>query len=195
PLEKPFPEEEPAGPGNSSGNKAGRSRDSGEGTWGDTGGTRRHPRAGDTRGCPRCHPCHSPPAPRPDVTFGDDVDDLVASLGLGSGADGAGNAPGTPGGQGLRKGRAGIQELLGGGSTGKTQEQPGKAEFRPDPKEQEQPGPGGGRDQPDFPFGSYEPSVASGTGRRRGRRFPVGSSSQRPSGATWLGLKDEDFLG
>ncbi|NXQ18616.1 FBF1 factor, partial [Peucedramus taeniatus] len=119
---------------------------------------------------------------RPDVTFGDDVDDLMDSLGLGSGADGAGSAPGTPGGQGLRKGRAGIQE------------QPGKAEFRMDPKGQEQPGPGGAQIQPDFPFGSYEPSVASGTGRRRGRRCPVGSSSRRPSGAAWLGLKDEDFL-
>ncbi|NXI30676.1 FBF1 factor, partial [Sterrhoptilus dennistouni] len=160
PLEKPFPEEEP---GNSSGNRPGRSRDS------------------------------APAPPRPDVTFGDDVDDLVASLGLGS-ADRAGNAPGTPGGQGLRKGRAGIQELLGGGSMGKALEQPGKAEFQPDPGEQEQPGE---RlwDQPGFPFGSYEPSVAAGTGRRRGRRFPVGSSSRRSSGAAWLGLKDEDFLG
>ncbi|NWV07860.1 FBF1 factor, partial [Ptilonorhynchus violaceus] len=139
PLEGPFPEEEPAaaGTGNSSGNKPGRSRDSGP----------------------------APPPRRPDVTFGDDVDDLVDSLGLGSGADGAGNARGTPGGQGLRKGRAGIQELLG---RGKTLEQPGKGEFRPEPQEREQPGPGGGRDEPDFPFGSYEPSVASGTGRRRG---------------------------
>lgn len=42
--------------------------------------------------------------------------------------------------QGLRKGRAGIQELLAGGSTGKALEQPGKAEFQPDPGEQEQPG-------------------------------------------------------
>ncbi|NWH41800.1 FBF1 factor, partial [Chloropsis hardwickii] len=109
----------------------------------------------------------APAPPRPDVTFGDDVDDLVDSLGLGSGADGAGNTPGTPGGQGLRKGRAGIQELLGGGATGKPPEQPGTAEFRPDPREQEQ-GPGGGRTELDFPFGSYEPSVASGTGRRRG---------------------------
>ncbi|NWI72910.1 FBF1 factor, partial [Dryoscopus gambensis] len=98
--------------------------------------------------------------------------------------------------QGLRKGRAGIQELLaGGGSTGKIPEQPGKAEFRADPRDQEQPGPDGGRDEPDFPFGSYEPSVASGTGRRRGQRFPAGSSSRRPSGAAWLGLKDDDFPG
>ncbi|NXQ02701.1 FBF1 factor, partial [Vidua macroura] len=124
----------------------------------------------------------APATPRPDVTFGDDVDDLMDSLGLGSGADGAGSAPGTPGSQGLRKGHAGIQE------------QPGKAEFQPDPKGQEQPGPGGDRIQPGFPFGSYEPSVASGTVRRRGRRCPVGSSSRRPSGAAWLGLKDDDFL-
>ncbi|NXO19225.1 FBF1 factor, partial [Oriolus oriolus] len=118
------------------------------------------------------------PAPRrPDVTFGDDVDDLVESLGLGSGADGAGNAQRMPGGQGLRKGRAGIQRLLGGGSTGKIPEQPGRAEFQADPKDQEQPGPGGGRDELDFPFGSYEPSVASGTGRRRGRRYRGGGSS------------------
>ncbi|NXB17942.1 FBF1 factor, partial [Rhagologus leucostigma] len=163
PLEKPFPEEEPTGPGIN----LGRSRD-------------------------------GAPAPRrPDVTFGDDVDDLVDSLGLGSGADRAGNAQRTPGGQGLQKGCAGIQELLGGGgSTGKILEQPGKAEFGADPKDQEQPaGPDGGRDEPDFSFGSYEPSVASGTGRRRGRRFPAGSSSRRPSGAAWLGLKDEDFPG
>ncbi|XP_042636038.1 fas-binding factor 1 homolog isoform X2 [Catharus ustulatus] len=40
----------------------------------------------------------APAPPRPDVTFGDDVDDLVESLGLGSGADGAGNASGTLGG-------------------------------------------------------------------------------------------------
>ncbi|NWW02226.1 FBF1 factor, partial [Oreocharis arfaki] len=160
PLEKPFLEEEPAGPGNSSGNEPGRSRD-------------------------------SAPAPRrPSVTFGDDVDDLVDSLGLGNGADGAGTAQR---GRGLRKGRAGIQELLGGGSAGKVLEQPGRAEFRADPKDREQPGPDGGRDEPDFPFGSYEPSVASGTGRRR--RFPAGGSSRRPSGAAWLGLKDEDFLG
>ncbi|NXB61434.1 FBF1 factor, partial [Struthidea cinerea] len=165
PLEKPIPEEEPAGPGNSSGNNPGRSRDS------------------------------ALAQRRPDVTFGDDVDDLVDSLGLGSGTDGAGNAQRPPGGQGLRKGRAGIQELLGGGSAGKILEQPGRAEFRADPKEREQPGPDGGRDEPDFPFGSYEPSVASGTGRRRGPRFPAGSSSRRPSGAAWLGLKDEDFLG
>ncbi|NXL71166.1 FBF1 factor, partial [Leptocoma aspasia] len=164
-LEKLFPEEEPAGPGDSSRNKAARSRDS------------------------------APAPPRPDVTFGDDVDDLVDSLGLGSGADGAGSTPGMLGGQGLRKGCAGIQELLRGGSTGKSLEQPGKAEFRPDPKEQEQPGPGGCRAEPDFPFGSYEPSVASGTGRRRGQRSPVGSSSRRPSGAAWLGLKDDDFSG
>ncbi|NWW27042.1 FBF1 factor, partial [Falcunculus frontatus] len=134
PMEKPFPEEEPAGPGNSSGNNPGRSGD-------------------------------SAPAPRrPDVTFGDDVDDLVDSLGLGSGADGAGNVRGTPGGQGLGKGRAGIRELLGG----KILEQPGKAEFWADPKDRELPGPDGDRDEPDFSFGSYEPSVASGTGRRRG---------------------------
>ncbi|XP_033367440.1 fas-binding factor 1 homolog isoform X2 [Parus major] len=157
PLEKPYPEE-PAGPGNSSGNKAGRSRDSAP--------------------------------PRPDLTFGDDVDDLVDSLGLGSGADGARNAQETPGGQGLRKGHTGIQELLG-----KTPEQPGKAELQPDPKEQEQTGLGRCREEPDFPFGFYEPSVASGTGQRRGRRCLVGSSSRRPSGATWLGLKDEDFPG
>ncbi|NXJ19800.1 FBF1 factor, partial [Dicrurus megarhynchus] len=165
PLEKPFPEkEELAGPGNSSRNNPGWSRD-------------------------------SAPSRRPDVTFGDDVDDLVDSLGLGSGADGAGNAQRTPGGQGLRRGRAGIQELLGGGSAGRILEQPGRAELRADPKEREQPGPDGGRDEPDFPFGSYEPSVASGTGRRRGPRFPAGSSSRRPSGAAWLGLKDEDFPG
>ncbi|XP_058717707.1 fas-binding factor 1 homolog isoform X3 [Poecile atricapillus] len=162
PLEKPCPEE-PAGPGNSSGSKAGRSRDSAP--------------------------------PRPDVTFGDDVDDLVDSLGLGSGADGARNAQGTPGGQGLRKGHTGIQELLGGGSAGKTPEQPGKAELQPDAKEQEQTGLGRCQEEPDFPFGFYEPSVASGTGQRRGRRCLVGSSSRRPSGATWLGLKDEDFPG
>ncbi|NXB11856.1 FBF1 factor, partial [Cnemophilus loriae] len=165
PLEKPFLEEELAGPGSSSGNKAGRGRDS------------------------------APAPPRLDVTFGDDVDDLVDSLGLGDGADGAGNAQRTPGGQGLRKGHAGIQELLGGGPTGKTPEQPGKAEPRTDPGEQEQPGPGGRWEEPDFPFGSYEPSVASGTGRRRGPRFPAGSSSRRPSGAAWLGLKDEEFSG
>ncbi|NWI42215.1 FBF1 factor, partial [Picathartes gymnocephalus] len=165
PLEKPFPEKEPAGPGSSSGNKAGRSRDS------------------------------APAPPRPDVTFGDDVDDLVDSLGLGNGADGAGNAQGMPRGQGLCKGRAGIQELLGGGSKGKTLEQPGKVEFRSDPKEQELLEPDGRWDQPGFPFGSYEPSVASGTARKRGRRFPAGSSSQRPPGAAWLGLKDEDFPG
>ncbi|NXH81021.1 FBF1 factor, partial [Edolisoma coerulescens] len=137
----------------------------------------------------------APAPPRPDVTFGDAVDDLVDSLGLGSGADGAGNARGAPGGQGLRKGRAGIQELLGGGSAGKILERPGRTEFRADPKDGEQPGPGGGRDEPDFPFGSYEPSVASGTGRRRGRRLPAGGSSRCPSGAAWLGLKDEDFPG
>ncbi|NXP66278.1 FBF1 factor, partial [Chloropsis cyanopogon] len=165
PLEKPIPEEEPAGPGSSARGRAGRSRDS------------------------------APAPPRPDVTFGDDVDDLVDSLGLGGGANGAGSAPGTPGGQGLRKGRAGIQELLGGGATGKAPEHSGKAECRPDPGEQEQPGPGGGRTEPDFPFGSYEPSVASGTGRRRGWSCPVGSSSRRPSGAAWLGLKDENFPG
>ncbi|NWY22972.1 FBF1 factor, partial [Aphelocoma coerulescens] len=111
PLEKPFPEEEPAGPGSSSGNEPGRSSSS------------------------------SAPAPRrPHVTFGDDVDDLVESLGLGSGADGAGNAQRAPGGQGLRKGRAGIRELLGGGSAGKILEQPGRAEFQADPKDREQPG-------------------------------------------------------
>ncbi|NWT10125.1 FBF1 factor, partial [Vireo altiloquus] len=133
---------------------------------------------------------HSPaPAPqRPDVTFGDNVDDLVDSLGLGSGADGAGNAQGTPEGQGLRKGRAGIQELPGGGSTGRAEF---RAEFQADTKDQEQPGLHG--DELEFPFGSYEPSVASGAGRRRGQRFPAGSSTRRPSGAAWLGLKDEDF--
>ncbi|XP_023773960.1 fas-binding factor 1-like isoform X3 [Cyanistes caeruleus] len=162
PLEKPYPEE-PAGLGNSSGNKAGRSRDSAP--------------------------------PRPDVTFGDDVDDLVDSLGLGSSADGARNAQGTPGSQGLRKGHTRIQELLGGGSAGKTPEQPGKVELQPDPKEQEQTGLGRCREEPDSPFGFYEPSVASGTGQRRGRRCLVGTSSRRPSGATWLGLKDEDFPG
>ncbi|NWZ88336.1 FBF1 factor, partial [Poecile atricapillus] len=176
PLEKPCPEE-PAGPGNSSGSKAGRSRDS---------------------GMSQMPSVPFPPAPpRPDVTFGDDVDDLVDSLGLGSGADGARNAQGTPGGQGLRKGHTGIQELLGGGSAGKTPEQPGKAELQPDAKEQEQTGERGWgcQEEPDFPFGFYEPSVASGTGQRRGRRCLVGSSSRRPSGATWLGLKDEDFPG
>ncbi|NWV53853.1 FBF1 factor, partial [Daphoenositta chrysoptera] len=166
PLEKPFPaEEEPAGPGSSGGNNLGRSRDS------------------------------APALRRPDVTFGDEVDDLVDTLGLGSGANGAGNAQRMPGGQGLWKGRAGIQELLGGGSTGKILEQPGRAEFRADPKDREEPGLDGGWEEPDFPSGSYEPSVASGTGQRRGRRFPAGSSSRRPSGAAWLGLKDEDFLG
>ncbi|NWZ74319.1 FBF1 factor, partial [Acrocephalus arundinaceus] len=135
------------------------------------------------------------PAPaRPDVTFGDDVDDLVTSLGLGSGTDGAGNAPGTPGGQGLRRGHAGIQELPGG-SAGAAPEQPGTAEPRAEPREQQQPGRRDLPDLPDFSFGSYEPSVASGAGRRRGPRFPFGSSSRRPSGAAWLGLKDEDFLG
>ncbi|XP_023773965.1 fas-binding factor 1 homolog isoform X8 [Cyanistes caeruleus] len=140
PLEKPYPEE-PAGLGNSSGNKAGRSRDSAP--------------------------------PRPDVTFGDDVDDLVDSLGLGSSADGARNAQGTPGSQGLRKGHTRIQELLGGGSAGKTPEQPGKVELQPDPKEQEQTGLGRCREEPDSPFGFYEPSVASGTGQRRGRRLDL----------------------
>ncbi|NXS19311.1 FBF1 factor, partial [Mystacornis crossleyi] len=141
PLEKPFPEEEPAGPGNN----PGRSRDSAL--------------------APR----------RPDVTFGDDVDDLVDSLGLGSGAEGAGNAQRMAGGQGLRKGRAGIRELLaGGGSAGRIPEKPGKAELQVDPKDQEQPGLDGGRDEPDFAFGSYEPSVASGTGQRRGRRYRGG---------------------
>ncbi|NXC02805.1 FBF1 factor, partial [Orthonyx spaldingii] len=135
----------------------------------------------------------APAPPRPDVTFGDDVDDLVHSLGLGDGAGGAGNAQGTPGGQGLRKGRAGIQKLLGGDSTGKSLEQPGKAELWPDPRER--PEPDRARDKLDFAFGSYEPSVASGTGRRREQRFPAGSSSRRPSGAAWLGLKDEDFPG
>ncbi|NXQ55990.1 FBF1 factor, partial [Anthoscopus minutus] len=138
----------------------------------------------------------APPLPRPDVTFGDDVDDLVDSLGLGSGADRARNTPGTPGTPGgATPGATPVprQELLGGGSVGKALEQPGKAEFRPDPEEQ--PSPGAFRDLPDFPFGSYEPSVASGPGRRRGRRCPIGSSSRRPSGAAWLGLKDEDFPG
>ncbi|NXY53268.1 FBF1 factor, partial [Callaeas wilsoni] len=157
-LEKPFPAEEPAGPGSSSGSRAGPS---------------------------------APAPPRPDVTFGDAVDDLVDALGLGNGAAGAGNALG----QGLRKGRAGIRELLGGGAAGEAPEQPGKAELGPDPRDREQPGPRGLWDEPGFPFGSYEPSVASGSGRRRGRRFPAGSSSQRSSGAAWLGLKDEEFPG
>ncbi|NXN83328.1 FBF1 factor, partial [Bombycilla garrulus] len=126
------------------------------------------------------------PAPaRPDVTFGDDVDDLVDSLGLG---DGAGSAQGRPAGQGFR-------ELLGGGARGKAPEQPGKAELWPNPEEREQPGPDSGWEESDFPFGSYEPSVASGTGRRQGWSFPVGSSSRRPSGAAWLGLRDEEFPG
>ncbi|NXT72805.1 FBF1 factor, partial [Chaetops frenatus] len=128
----------------------------------------------------------APAPPCPDVTSGDGVDDLVDPLGLGDGADRAGNAQGTPGlpgdtgtggvpvppppvpSHGLCKGRARIQELLGGGSTGKALEQPGRAEFRPDPKEQEAPEPEGRGDRPGFPFGSYEPSVASGTVPRRG---------------------------
>ncbi|XP_062367784.1 fas-binding factor 1 isoform X3 [Cinclus cinclus] len=142
------------GPRSSSGNKAGQSKDS------------------------------ALALPRPDATFGDDVDDLVHSLGLGNSADGAGNAPGAPGGQGIPRDHARLQ--------GQTPEQPGKAEFQPESKEQRL---DGCQDLPDFPFGSYEPSVASGTARRRGRRFPVGSSSRCPSGAAWLGLKDEDFLG
>ncbi|NWV76035.1 FBF1 factor, partial [Dasyornis broadbenti] len=155
---------------------------------------------GGTRGCPRRHRCRSPAAPAPPrsgAAFGADADAeaLLDSLGLGSGAR---NAPGTPGwGQGQRDppgaARAGIREPPGGGSAGRI---PGKTEFRPDPEQREQPaGPGGGRDEPDFSFGSYEPSVASGSSRRQGRGFPAGSSSRRPSGAAWLGLKDEDLPG
>ncbi|NXY19986.1 FBF1 factor, partial [Atrichornis clamosus] len=173
PLEGPFPEEEPepAGPGSSSGNKAGWSRDTA--------------------------PARPPPSPRgPGATSKDAAEDLTDSLGFGNGPDGAGNAQRTPGGQELRKGRAGIQELLlGRGSAGKAPEQPGGGESLRDPKDRTQPGPAGARDQPDSPFGSYEPSVASGTGRGRRRRIPAGSSSQRPPGAAWLGLKDEDFPG
>lgn len=75
--------------------------------------------------------------------------------------------PGVPS-QGLRKGRAGIQELLGGGSTGKIREQPGRAEFQADPKDPEQPGEHSrewGGPWKVFPRGSVPVGAAKGMGQ------------------------------
>ncbi|NXA16598.1 FBF1 factor, partial [Sapayoa aenigma] len=129
--------------------------------------------------------------PGPGVTSGGDVDDLMDSLGLGNGPDGAGNAPGTLDSQELQKGRAGMEQLLGKGSVGKI------LESRPDPKEREQPEADKGLEEPDFPMGSYEPSVASGAEGRPGRRRQLRSVPRRGSraGAAWLGLRDEEFPG
>uniref|UniRef100_A0A8B9RT89 Fas binding factor 1 n=1 Tax=Accipiter nisus TaxID=211598 RepID=A0A8B9RT89_9AVES len=159
---------------------------------------------------------------REELTFEDDGDDLMDALGFGNGPKGDEKQGKAAEEEELRPARSKLDELLGRGSVAKILEQPSMGqhrEFKLDKKYQKQPEKEEGRDEEDFVFGAYQPTVASMPEGRLARRQSVSrfsaenSSEPKPdphsrpppparrspvrgsrAGGDWLGLKDEDFM-
>ncbi|NXW15201.1 FBF1 factor, partial [Circaetus pectoralis] len=159
---------------------------------------------------------------REELTFEDDGDDLMDALGFGNGPKGDEKQGKKAEEEELRPARSKLDELLGRGSVAKILEQPSMGqhrEFKLDKKYQKQPEKEEGRDEEDFVFGAYQPTVASMPEGRLARRQSVSrfsaenSSEPKPephsrppppahrspvrgsrAGGDWLGLKDEDFM-
>ncbi|XP_029871851.1 fas-binding factor 1 isoform X5 [Aquila chrysaetos chrysaetos] len=159
---------------------------------------------------------------REELTFEDDGDDLMDALGFGNGPKGDEKQGKAAEEEELRPARSKLDELLGRGSVAKILEQPSMGqhrEFKLDKKYQKQPEKEEGRDEEDFVFGAYQPTVASMPEGRLARRHSVSrfsaenSSEPKPeahsrpppparrspvrgsrAGGDWLGLKDEDFM-
>ncbi|XP_074900665.1 fas-binding factor 1 [Buteo buteo] len=159
---------------------------------------------------------------REELMFEDDGDDLMDALGFGNGPKGDEKQGKAAEEEELRPARSKLDELLGRGSVAKILEQPSMGqhrEFKLDKKYQKQPEKEEGRDEDDFVFGAYQPTVASTPEGRLARRQSVSrfsaenSSEPKPephsrpppparrspvrgsrAGGDWLGLKDEDFM-
>ncbi|NWZ46705.1 FBF1 factor, partial [Haliaeetus albicilla] len=159
---------------------------------------------------------------REELTFEDDGDDLMDALGFGNGPKGDEKQGKKAEEEELRPARSKLDELLGRGSVAKILEQPSMGqhrEFKLDKKYQKQPEKEEGRDEEDFVFGAYQPTVASMPEGRLARRQSVSrfsaenSSEPKPephsrpppparrspvrgsrAGGDWLGLKDEDVM-
>ncbi|NWI16339.1 FBF1 factor, partial [Crypturellus soui] len=124
---------------------------------------------------------------REELTFEDDSDDLMDTLGFGDSPKGDARQGDKlcPHRDELRPARSKLDELLGRGSAAKALEPPGTAErreFKLDAKYQKQPAekdePG---DEEDFVFGAYQPSVALAPQGRPPRRQPVSRFSSEGS--------------
>ncbi|XP_064322949.1 fas-binding factor 1 isoform X1 [Phalacrocorax carbo] len=159
---------------------------------------------------------------REELMFEDDGDDLMDALGFGNGPKGDEKQGKKAEEEELRPARSKLDELLGRGSVAKILEQPGtgeRREFKLDKKYQKQTEKEEVRDEEDFVFGAYQPTVASTPEGRPSRRQSVSrfsaedSSEPKPeprskppppasrspvrgsrAGGDWLGLKDEDFM-
>ncbi|XP_042305203.1 fas-binding factor 1 isoform X2 [Sceloporus undulatus] len=165
-------------------------------------------------------PTHAvaPDQKRNELTFEDDGDDLMDTLGFGDNPKEELKSSRKGEEEESRPARSMLDELLGRGTAKKLLERPRtgeQKEFKLDKKYQKQ------ADKEDilgdeFTFGAYQPTVASGSEGRQSRRQSVRFSSEnlsevksdqrsKPStpasgspvrsktGADWLGLKDEDF--
>ncbi|XP_026716975.1 fas-binding factor 1 homolog isoform X2 [Athene cunicularia] len=156
---------------------------------------------------------------RKEITFDEDITDLMDAMGLGS-------SPGRDGKKAedreeVRPARAVLDELLGRGSVSRILEEPGLGERREVTQKypQKQPEKEEGWRKEDYVFGAYQPSVASTAKGQPARRQPVSRfsaekssevkaeplskapplASRRPmqgrrNRGDWLGLKDEDVL-
>ncbi|XP_075297080.1 fas-binding factor 1 isoform X2 [Opisthocomus hoazin] len=158
---------------------------------------------------------------REELRFEDDGDDLMDALGFGDDPKGDEKPGKKAEEEELRPARSKLDELLGRGSVMKSLEQPGvgeRTEFKLDKKHQKQPEKEESRDEEDFVFGAYQPTVASTPEGRPSRRQSVRFSAENSNepkpdprskplppanqslvrgsraGGDWLGLKDEDFM-
>ncbi|XP_074778457.1 fas-binding factor 1 homolog [Athene noctua] len=117
---------------------------------------------------------------RKEITFDEDITDLMDAIGLGS-------SPGRDGKKAedreeVRPARAVLDELLGRGSASRILEEPGLGERREVAQKyhQKQPEKEEGWRKEDFVFGAYQPSVASTAKGQPARRQPVRDAAASP---------------